>query len=37
VPNHKCTIPPGGIPSAQLATIISDIGDGGGILSNEML
>jgi hypothetical protein len=32
VPNHKCTIPPGGIPFAQLTAIVSDIGDGGGIL-----
>lgn len=37
VPGHKCTTPPDGVPAAQLALILADIGDGGGILSDEVL
>lgn len=36
-PAHKCTTVPPDTPPAQLHTILADVGDGGGILSDAML
>lgn len=35
--SHKCTVPPTDVPPAQFHAIVSDIGDGGGILCDAIL
>jgi hypothetical protein len=38
VPGHKCSVTPPVVPAAQLAAIVdSGQGDGGGIISDQML